>query len=777
MKFSEGFWRIPENMNIMHAMHIWDYTLDDKQVKLFLTPVKITHQDMQVNSPLLTLTISSAGENILRFKYTHFEGGKNLGPHFELHIQAQSLKTKEEEDSITIYHDDLRIECCCFPFSFAIYKDNKLLTKSSYKDVGYATLDNKEVYFFQRLGLDVGELVYGLGERFSSFVKNGQAIDIWHDDGGTSTMIAYKNIPFYLTNKSYGVFVNHPEKVSFEVASEHVTKTQFSVAGESLEYLFIAGDDTKDVITRYGKLTGFPALPPAWSFGLWLTTSFTTNYDENTINQFVEGMFERNIPLHVFHFDCFWMKGQHWCNFKWDEKAFPDPEAMLSRLKDKGLKTCVWINPYIAQLSTLFYEGKNCGYLLKKDENTIWQGDHWQAGLSYVDFTNPKATKWYQECLRKLVWQGVDSFKTDFGERIPVDVIYHDGSDPYKMHNYYTYLYNKAVFELLEEEKGKNNAALFARSATVGGQQFPVHWGGDCDATYEAMAETLRGGLSFGLAGFAFWSHDIGGFESTAPADLYKRWIAFGLLSSHSRLHGSKSYRVPWLYDEESVDVLRYFTRLKCRLMPYLYNSAIKSSQTAIPMLRPMMLEFMEDKNTHHLDCQYMLGDSLLVAPIFNKQGDVEVYLPKQQGKWTHLLSNQQKEGASWCKEKHDFMNLPLYVRSNSLIILGSNDTEVDYDYGQNFEAHLFELSDNKEIIADIPSAETGEIKAQIKIKRQYNKMTISMEGEITNGCLILRNIFSVVSVSCGKAKTTPLGIKIELKKNKGDIIISPKYV
>lgn len=132
-----------------------------------------------------------------------------------------------------------------------------------------------------------------------------------------------------------------------------------------------------------------------------------------------------------------------------------------------------------------------------------------------------------------------------------------------KMHNYYTQLYNKAVFEVLEENRGKSEAMLFARSATAGGQQFPVHWGGDCSANYDSMAESLRGGLSLGLSGFGFWSHDISGFERTAPPDIYKRWVAFGMLSSHSRLHGNESYRVPWLFDEESVDVLRYFTELR----------------------------------------------------------------------------------------------------------------------------------------------------------------------------------------------------------------------
>jgi len=204
------------------------------------------------------------------------------------------------------------------------------------------------------------------------------------------------------------------------------------------------------------------------------------------------------------------------------------------------LKICVWINSYIAQKSRLFEEGKAKGYLVKRPDGSVWQWDKWQPGMGLVDFTNPEAVKWYQSKLKALLDIGVDCFKTDFGERIPTDVVYFDGSDPVKMHNYYTLLYNRAVFELLQRERGKNEAAVFARSATVGGQQYPVHWGGDSTATYASMAETLRGGLSLAMGGFGFWSHDISGFEKTASPDLFKRWVAFGLLSSHSRLHGNE---------------------------------------------------------------------------------------------------------------------------------------------------------------------------------------------------------------------------------------------
>ena len=385
---------------------------------------------------------------------------------------------------------------------------------------------------------------------------------------------------------------------------------------------------------------------------------------------FVDGMLNRGIPLRTFHFDCFWMKEFHWSDFLWDSRVFPDPAGMLKRIKAKGLNICVWINPYIGQESYLFDEGMKNGYLIKRTNGQVWQWDAWQPGMAIVDFTNPAACKWFQDKLEVLLDMGVDCFKTDFGERIPTEnVAYSDGSDPVKMHNLYTYLYNKCVFDLLERKRGKGQAVLFARSATVGGQKFPVHWGGDCWSDYESMEESLHGGLSLLMSGFGFWAHDIGGFESTSTADVYKRWVAFGLLSSHSRLHGSSSYRVPWVYDEEAVDVVRFFTRLKASLMPYLYKTAIDTSRSGVPTMRSMVLEYTEDKTCHYVDKQYMLGDNLLVAPIFNEEGTALYYVPA--GKWTDIQTGKVYEGGKFYETKHDYFSLPLLAKPNSIIAYG----------------------------------------------------------------------------------------------------------
>ncbi|WP_078553404.1 alpha-xylosidase [Bacillus alkalicellulosilyticus] len=761
MKFSDGQWLTREEYSIINPVEVHDYVKRDDSLTLFAPPKPIVNRSGELDSPLIEVNLSSPIQDVIRVQVYHHKGVKRAGPHFSV--------AKDPDHSAIVSECENYLTFTSGKVSAKIHKENqwsldfdyngKRLTSSGFKGMGYVKEGNTNTYMKEELSLGVGEYVYGLGERFTSFVKNGQSVDIWNKDGGTSSEQTYKNIPFYITNKGYGVFINHPELVSLEVASEKVSKVQFSVEGEYLDYYLIGGESMKGVLENYTTLTGKPALPPAWSFGLWLTTSFTTNYDEQTVNSFIDGMAERDLPLHVFHFDCFWMKEFHWCNFEWDERVFPEPEAMLQRLKDKGLKICVWINPYIAQRSHLFDEAVEHGYLLKKENGDVWQWDLWQPGMGIVDFTNPDACRWYANKLERLVDMGVDSFKTDFGERIPTDVVYFDRSDPKKMHNYYSFIYNKVVFDVLEEKLGKGEAALFARSATAGGQQFPVHWGGDCTATYESMAESLRGGLSLGVSGFGFWSHDIGGFESNATADVYKRWIAFGLLSSHSRLHGNSSYRVPWLYDEEAVDVLRFFTKLKCSLMPYLFNQAVESATKGIPMMRPMVVEFSDDPTCETLERQYMLGDSLLVAPIFSEDGFVTYYLPAGET-WTNFLTGETVAGGVWRKEKHEYQSIPLFVRSNTIIAIGANETKPDYEYASGVEFQVFELKDGNEISTQVCSLQ-GQRQVTLKASRNGNDMSFNLDGVSLDWSIKLRGYQAIENVVGGTAVTEDNGIRI----------------
>ena len=671
-------------------------------------------------------------------------------------IKTGCLRVEETPEFILASSGSLRVEINKSNWKMTYYRGSEKITDSGARDLGYVKTDWRglayddgklhDTYMRERLSLSVGELIYGLGERFTPFVKNGQSIDLWNEDGGTSTEQSYKNIPFYLSNKGYGVFVNHPEKVSFEISSEMVKKVQFSVPGEGLDYFLINGPSMKEVLMHYTDLTGKPGLPAPWTFGLWLSTSFTTQYDEATVNSFVDGMISRGIPLKVFHFDCFWMKEFHWSDFLWDSRVFPDPAGMIQRLKGKGLKICVWINSYIAQESAMFAEGVAGGYFMKRPNGDVWQWDMWQPGMAIVDFTNPEACKWFASKLEALLDMGVDCFKTDFGERIPTDVVYHDGSDPMKMHNYYTYLYNKTVYELLERKRGKGEAVLFARSATVGGQKFPVHWGGDCWSDYESMAESLRGGLSLTMSGFGFWSHDIGGFESTSTPDVYKRWCAFGLLSTHSRLHGSSSYRVPWAYDEEAVEVVRFFAKLKASLMPYLYRNAIETSKTGVPSMRSMVMEYSSDPACGYLDRQYMLGDKLLVAPIFHEEGEVSYYLP--QGRWTNYLTGDVKEGSRWYQEKHGYLSIPLMVKENSILAVGAENQDAVYDYSEDVTLKVYELKEGETASTEVYDQQSN-LALQVSMTKTGQAIEIEVNAEKSYRILLI-NRTDVISVEGG---------------------------
>ena len=761
MKFTDGFWHTRPGVEALYAQEAYDIEVvpspaGDTVVVTAPTRV-IAGRGDTLNRALLTVTLSSPMEGVVRVRTEHHRGaGSTAGFDLlgaepgqgEAHVDAAGGELRAGPLTARITPGA--------PWNLTFEADGQVLTRSGRKSVGYMSLADgapvsaeptgvsgvtttglapASTYLHTQLSLGVGELVFGLGERFGPLTKNGQSVDIWNTDGGTSSEQAYKNVPFYLTNRGYGVLVNHPEHVSFEVASEAVEQVQFSVPGEALEYLVIHGPTPEAILERYTRLTGRPARVPAWSYGLWLSTSFTTDYDEATVNRFIDGMAERDLPLSVFHFDCFWMREFHWTDFTWDSRVFPDPEGMLARLHDRGLKVSAWINPYIAQRSVLFDEGSAAGYLVKRPDGTVWQWDMWQAGMALVDFTNPAATAWFQGKIRGLLAQGADALKTDFGERIPTDVVWHDGSDPQAMHNWYSQLYNRAVFDVLEEVRGSGDAVLFARSATAGGQQMPVHWGGDNSSSYESMAESLRGGLSLSMSGFGFWSHDIGGFEGSPDPAVFKRWLAFGLLSSHSRLHASQSYRVPWAFDDEStqyaagqsaVEVTRRFTHLKLELMPYLYEAGLAAHERGVPVMRPMQLAFPEDPAVDHLDRQYMLGADLLVAPVFSEAGDVRYYLPA--GTWTNLLTGERAVGGVWRTEQHDFSSVPLWVREDAVLVTGPGATRPDYDYAADALVTVYPGTVDRAVRVTHP--ETGAV-TTFTVERHEDGATVTAEPPV----------------------------------------------
>ncbi|OZG69456.1 alpha-xylosidase [Bifidobacterium eulemuris] len=671
MKFLNGGWLIRDGYDVKYAANIYTANVEPKKLTLFCPfGVPIHHPGQTLGGGILTIEVTSPRPDIITTCLINLRKDRSNCPKFQLNETDPDVEITENDEAWEFTSGRLTLRIAKGEtIDFQYLYDGKEIAHSGWRAKALVTDPDGQLHVSEQLDLGVGEKIYGLGERFTNFIKNGQSVEIWNEDGGTGTEQAYKNIPFYLSNKNYGLFVDTPGKVSFEIGSEKVSRVQFSLPGEEMSYSVIGGENLKGILNTYTDLTGKPPLVPEWSYGLWLSTSFTTDYDENTVMEFVDGMAERDIPLSVFHFDCRWMKELEWCNFEWDESKFPDPEGMLAKLHERGLKVCAWINSYVGQKSPLFAEGAAKGYFIKNADGSVWQWDLWQAGMAIVDFTNPEATAWYQNHLRRLMAQGVDCFKTDFGERIPTkDVRYFDGSDPELMHNYYTYLYNKAVYDVIAEVKGADEAILFARSATVGGQQFPVHWGGDCSSNYPSMAESLRAGLSFGMSGFGYWSHDIAGFEDKPTPDLFKRWTQFGLLSSHSRYHGSTEYKVPWLYGDEAVDVSREFTKLKLRLKPYLLEQAKVTHETGVPMMRAMVLEFPDDPSCEDIDTQYMLGDDLLVAPVFSEDGTARFYVPDAGGDhagepWVNLITGESHEPGRWYTKTYDYHTLPVLVR------------------------------------------------------------------------------------------------------------------
>ena len=596
MKFTNGYWMIRDGVDALYAREAYELAADATTESLnVLAPTSVVRGRYDtLNLPTFNVDITTPAEGVIRVCAEHWQGATEY-PGFPLnadepgnrdYVTVQANGNGDGEvgvngADVTLTTGGLTakvVKGAPWNLTF-IGEDGKVLTESAGKSLGRFKLgaesnvtaqpvsefgvtmdgsarDESDVFIAIQLHLSVGEDVYGLGERFGAYVKNGQSVDIWNEDGGTASEQGYKDIPFYMTSNGYGVLVNNRGRVSFEIGSENT---------------------------------------------------------EATINSFIDGMAERDIPLAAFHYDCYWMREFHWCDFEWDKRFFGDIESTLKRLhEDKG-------------------------YLVRKPNGEVWQTDFWQAGMGLVDFTNPAAREWFKDKVKALLNQGVDAIKTDFGERIPRDVVWYDGSPKLSMHNWYTQLYNQAVFEAIEETYGKGNACLYARSATVGGQQQPVHWGGDCESTFNGMAQSLRAGLSLTSSGFGFWSHDIGGFEGAFPDPaVYKRWVAFGMLGSHSRLHGSTVYRVPWLFDEEdekngvalvpgqtAVDVVREFTKLKLELMPYVYQLGLQPHANGTPVMRSMFVEFPDDPACRTLDRQYMFGPSMLVAPVFTYSGEV----------------------------------------------------------------------------------------------------------------------------------------------------------
>jgi alpha-D-xyloside xylohydrolase len=523
---------------------------------------------------------------------------------------------------------------------------------------------------FEALCLAPDERLFGFGERFVPLDQRGREWTSWTEDTlSTATPRAYKPVPFGLSSRGYGLFVNSTAPIGFDLGATSSLSSAFTVEAPELDYFILYGPALTDVLRQYWKLTGAPPLPPRWSFGFWSSRfGYESRLEVETVAREYRA---RNIPCDVIHLDPQWMGSkENWCNLAWDTSAFPDPPGMIEFLRRHGFRVCLWENPYVPQGSALYQEGVAGGYFVQDAQGEPYHIPPWAGEgkpQAIVDFSHPGAVAWWQAKQRELLDMGVATFKTDFGEAAPADGRYHDGTPGPVAHNLYPLLYNQAVFETVDAHSN-GQGIVWARAATAGGQRYPVHWGGDSRATFDHMAASLRGGLNFMLSGFAYWSHDIGGFIHESKPALYARWAQFGLFCSHSRAHGTTP-REPWCFGAEVADIFRKYAQLRYRLLPYIYSCAAQTATTGRPLMRPLVLDYQEDPTTHTLDLQYLFGDAFLVAPVFSKEADVRVYLPA--GRWVDYWTKQTYAGPGWITVHAALDTLPLFVREGAIIPMG----------------------------------------------------------------------------------------------------------
>jgi alpha-D-xyloside xylohydrolase len=499
------------------------------------------------------------------------------------------------------------------------------------------------------------EKIFGTGESFTRLDKRGQKIDLFTRDAmGTQLPWMYKPIPFYLSNKGYGVFMHTSAPITMDVGKTYDQSNVLYIDDDTLDLFFFLGEP-KDVLSEYTALTGRSPVPPLWSFGFWM--SRITYRSEDEVRDVAAKLRQYRLPTDVIHLDTGWFETNWRCDYKFSPTRFRDPAKMMADLKQQGFRISLWQLPYFGPKNTLYREIVDSGYAVK---NLGGRGVNEDATL---DFSNPKTVAWYQGLIAGLLKLGVGAIKVDFGEGAPYDGLYASGKTGHYEHNLYPLRYNKVVADITKEITG--DSIIWARAAWAGSQRYPLHWGGDAENTDSAMAATLRSGLSFGLTGFTYWSHDAGGFVQKAPRDLYRRWMAFGVLTSHTRAHGAPP-REPWEYDQALVEDFRRALELKYSLMPYIIAQAKDSSAKGHPMLRTLFFEYPNDPTSWLVEDQYMFGSDLLVAPLFEEAPGRKVYLPP--GTWIDYQSGKAYAGAQWHQVAAGPVPVLLFVKDHTVL-------------------------------------------------------------------------------------------------------------
>lgn len=660
---------------VFHPIHRWE--------RYRLIPGGIQFDALTEQGDRLHVFLTFSSPEILRLRLSM--GGLPRQPSPMLvteRLRRVRLQVHEERDGVLIKTGSLAVRILRAPWELRVTDiQGRLVFQEQVADrafedpitfpLGFAVeRSTHKISTYETFVLDHEEHLYGLGERYVAFDQRGQRVllQVREAHGTNSTTLAYKPVPFFMSTRGYGMFVHTSYPVHVDLGASSAISGVVMVEGGDLDYFLIYGPTFKEILRRYTALTGRPPLPPKWSFGVWYSRCMYKNRKE--IETIVQRLRKEGLPFDVLHIDPLWLKGRKKrdfdaCDFLWDEEAFPKPAEMLRQLRRQGVKVSLWENPYFPMDSPLFQDAMEKGYFLRAPDGTPARPER-GVPAAVVDFTNPDAREWYKSLHRPLLAQGVAAFKTDYGEEVPQDAVSSSGMRGEELHNLYPLLYTSTVFEVSQEFSPQ--PVIWARSAWAGSQRFPVHWSGDAQSKWEVLGRVLASGLSLGLSGFAFWSHDIGGFYSLKDPKLYVRWAQFGLLSSHARFHGTTP-REPWYFGRRTVEIVRAFSHLRYRLIPYLYSEAYRCTKAGLPLMRPLILEYQDDPAVPSISDEYLLGESLLVAPILTERDERAVYLPA--GWWVDFWTGQRFEGARWTRWRGPLERIPLFIRGESIIPLG----------------------------------------------------------------------------------------------------------
>jgi alpha-D-xyloside xylohydrolase len=532
---------------------------------------------------------------------------------------------------------------------------------------------------FEAFTLGGQETIYGLGERFDHLARNGVAVDFWNKDAiGTSNTRTYINVPFLLSTRGYGLFVNTSARTEWQVGTLDAATLGFGIADDAMDYFIIHGPTPAEILHRYATLTGFAPTPPVWSFGLWMSRNSYLSWE--VVEEVAADLRRREIPADVLHLDTAWFHEDWNCDLRFSEERFPDPAGHMARLKDDGFRISLWQYNYVPPRAdnVNYVEGLAKGYFATGADGKPYRLPDDYAGAwlddAVIDFSNPDATAWYTAQIADLIRLGAATIKTDFGEGIPEDAHYH-GIDGARFHNLYSLVYNAAMADAIAGVSGEH--IVWARSGTAGSQRYPVHWGGDSQCEWAGLAGTVRAALSMGLSGFPYFSHDIGGFIGRPTPELYVRWAQVGMFSSHARCHGcgNDNSREPWSFGEEACEIFTAYAKLRYRLLPYIYHHARLSASTALPLLRALVLDYPDDMNVRRIDDQYLFGDAFMVAPVLEPLADATtrtLYLPT--GTWYDYWTQARIDShGQWITRPVDLATMPLYVKAGSLIPYGED--------------------------------------------------------------------------------------------------------